>query len=69
MVLIAGAILINAACVLMATNKDTLDVYACQRVFLAAGVAFVVGDLTVRVRQFLSKNVQPSTSPHASTTA
>jgi hypothetical protein len=42
---IVGAILIHAACLLMATEKDTFDVYAGQRLLAMVGAAFIGGDL------------------------
>ena len=62
MLAIAGAILINAACVLMASSKDTFDIYALQRIFVMVGVGLVVGDLANRVRESFKK-AKASTPP------
>lgn len=55
MLSIAGAVLINAACVLMASGRDTFDVYAMQRLLLAAGGGLVALDLTNRFREYFRK--------------
>jgi hypothetical protein len=48
MLAIAGAILINAACVLAAAAKDSADIYLGQRLFAMFGVALIVSDLYPR---------------------
>ena len=39
---VAGAILINAACVLMASGHDSFDIYVGQRVLMMVGAAMVL---------------------------
>jgi hypothetical protein len=51
MLAIAGAILINAACILMATNRDSTDIYMGQRLLIVIGTALLVADIFSRVRR------------------
>ena len=55
MVLIAGAVLINGACILMASDRDTVDVYALQRILIAFGTGLMVIDIHGRLREYLKK--------------
>ena len=52
MLAIAGAILIHAACVLMASGKATFET---DRILMVVGFFLVVSDLTIRVREFFRK--------------
>lgn len=49
MLAIASAILINAACILGATTKDTADVYLGQRLLAMVGAVLIVADLYPRL--------------------
>lgn len=55
MLAIAGAVLINAACVFMASGKDTFDIYAGQRILMMVGAGLVAADLTIRLRDLIRK--------------
>jgi hypothetical protein len=55
MLAIAGAILMHAACVLLASGKDTIDIYLSERLLMAMGSMLIASDLTIRVREFLKK--------------
>lgn len=62
MLAIAGAVLINAACVLMASQNDTFDIYAGQRILMLVGVSLLSIDLTNRWRDWFKK-AKGSTPP------
>jgi hypothetical protein len=66
---IAGAILIHAACVLMASGKDTFDIYGLQRILVMVGFLLVVSEATIRVREFFRKAWQASSPPQPPTTS
>ena len=58
MLMIAGAILIHAACVLMAgvliaKGEDTVTIYALTRILLAVGAGMIGVDIQNRVREFI----------------
>ena len=61
MLLIAGAILINAACALIASGEDTFDKYALSRILIAIGAGLMAMDLVLRLRKFQAGH---SRSPH-----
>lgn len=48
---IAGAILINAACILMASGRDVSDVRIGTWALMGAGGHMLAGDLTERLRK------------------
>ena len=64
---IAGAILINAACILMATERDTFDIYACQRLFMMIGSALLVSDIYLRARAAIKSAKTAHTDQSSST--
>ncbi len=49
MLAVAGAILINAACVLAASTKDSADIYLGQRLLAMLGAALIAADLYQRL--------------------
>ena len=58
MLMIAGAILIHAACVLMAAvliakGEDTVTIYALTRILLAVGAGMIAVDIQNRAREFI----------------
>jgi hypothetical protein len=59
MLAVAGAILIHAACVLMAgvlvKGDDTLTIYALTRILLSAGAGLMTVDIQFRIREFVKK--------------
>ena len=48
MLAITGAILINAACILAASTKDSADIYLGQRLLAMLGAALLAADLYPR---------------------
>ena len=60
---IAGAVLINAACVLMASGRDTTDVYALSRILLAVGAGLLGADLVGRFHEFVKRSRREHESP------
>ncbi|MBL8823756.1 MAG: hypothetical protein JNJ77_14300 [Planctomycetia bacterium] len=56
MLAVAGAILINAACVLAATTKDTADIYLGQRLIAGVGAVLIVVDLYPRLMDFIRQS-------------
>jgi hypothetical protein len=56
MLAIAGAVLINAACVLIASGRDTTDVYALSRVLIAVGAGLMGADFVGRFREFVKRS-------------
>ena len=56
MLAVAGAILINAACVLAATTKDTADIYLGQRLLAMFGAALIGVDLYPRFMGFIRRS-------------
>jgi hypothetical protein len=48
MLAITGAILINAACILAASTKDSIDIYLGQRLLAMLGAALIAVDLYSR---------------------
>lgn len=68
MLAIAGAILINAACILITSGGDTTDVYALSRILIAIGALLMGLDFVVRFRDFAKRSKaehMPSTSKAA----
>jgi hypothetical protein len=57
MVAIAGAILIHATCIRMATTKESPDIYPRRLFLIVVGAAMIGADLGSRVLEF-SKNVR-----------
>ena len=55
MLAIAGAILINAACILMTTTKEGLDIYLARLVLNTVGSSLIGADLGYRVVGFIKK--------------
>lgn len=59
MLAIAGAILIHAACVLMASalmkGDDTVTIYALTRILLFVGAGLMTADIQFRIREFVKK--------------
>lgn len=55
MLAIAGAILINAGCVLMASGQDTTAIYVLQRILLMAGGGLMGVDIQFRIGEFVKK--------------
>ena len=49
MLAITGAILINAACILAASTKDSADIYLGQRLLAMLGAALIAVDLYSRL--------------------
>jgi hypothetical protein len=49
MLAITGAILINAACILAASTKDSVDIYLGQRLLAMLGTALIAVDLYSRL--------------------
>jgi len=67
MLAIAGAILINAACLLMTTTKESRDIYATRLLLCVVGSSFIGADIGIRIRDFFKKlrgSARPET-PHA----
>ena len=57
MLAIAGAVLINAACVLIASRRDdTTDMYALSRILIAIGAYLMGTDFVVRFRDFVKRS-------------
>ena len=56
---IVGAILINAACVLMASGHDSFDIYVGQRILMMVGTAMVAADLVTRARNAIRQAKAP----------
>ncbi|MBM4067416.1 MAG: hypothetical protein FJ271_00520 [Planctomycetes bacterium] len=59
MLAITGAILLHAACVLMAgalvKGDDTLTIYALTRILLGVGAGLMTVDIQFRIREFVKK--------------
>jgi hypothetical protein len=55
MLAIAGAILINAACVLMTTTKESADIYPMRLLLIVVGSGLVGADIGNRVLEFFKK--------------
>jgi hypothetical protein len=67
MLAIAGAVLIHAACVLMASvliakGEDTVTIYALTRILLFVGAGLMAVDIQGRIREFIKKAKAGSTS-------
>ena len=57
MLAIAGAVLINAACILIASGGDTTeDVYALTRILITVGTGLMCMDFTVRLHEFAKRS-------------
>lgn len=61
MLAIAGAILINAACVLAATTKDTADIYLGQRLLTMFGTGLIAADLYPRFMDYIRRSKAAAT--------
>ena len=55
MLAIAGAILIHAACILMATTKEAADIYPMRLFLIVVGAALIGADLGNRFLEFRKK--------------
>ena len=55
MLAIAGAILINAACILGASTKDSADIYIGQRLLGAFGAMLIGVDLSFRLTRYIRR--------------
>jgi hypothetical protein len=65
MLAIAGAVLINAGCVLMASGRDTADFYIGQRLFVIVGSGLLASDLFLRVQGAVRKARARPVPPNA----
>ncbi len=63
MLAIAGAILINAACILIASGTDTTDVYALSRILIAVGTGLMCADFVMRFREFVKRSKAKHKTP------
>jgi hypothetical protein len=55
MLAIAGAILIHAACILMATTKESADIYPMRLFLIVVGAGLIGADVASRVLEFSKK--------------
>ena len=55
MIAIAGAILIHAACILMATTKESADIYPMRLFLIVVGAGMIGADLANRALEFSKK--------------
>jgi hypothetical protein len=55
MLAIAGAILIHAACILMATTKESADIYPMRLFLIFVGAGLIGADLANRILEFRKK--------------
>jgi hypothetical protein len=56
MLAIAGAILIHAACILMATTKESPDIYPMRLFLIVVGSGLIGVDLANRILEFRKKS-------------
>jgi hypothetical protein len=60
MLAIAGAILIHAACILMATTKESADIYPMRLFLIVVGSGLIGADLGNRFLEFRKKLREPA---------